>query len=88
MEKEFLIAFCIAILFCLAKLIEMKFIDKEMKPLKNVIRDAAITFVCSLASLFIFSNLKGSINDFMNVVTDTKTLNTAATEIFTDLPGF
>ena len=88
MEKIFFIASCIAILFCLAKIVEMKFVEKEFKPLKFIIRDTSIVFGCAVISIFGFSHLNGSINDFMNVVTDTKTMNSSATEIFTDLHGF
>jgi len=88
MEKAFIIALCIATLFCLAKIVEMKFIEKEWKPLKYIIRDTAVVFGCSVVSIVGFSHMNGSINDFMNVVTDTKSLNMAATEIFTDTPGF
>ena len=66
----------------------MKYLDKEFKPLKFLVRDAVMVFVCSLAAdLFVF-NMDGSITDFFNVLTDTKTLNTATTQIFTDEPGF
>ena len=88
MEKAFIIALCIATLFCIAKIVEMKFIEKEWKPLKYIIRDMAVVFGCSVVSIVGFSHMNGSINDFMNVVTDTKSLNMAATEIFTDTPGF
>lgn len=88
MEKIFIISTIITFLFCLVKFIEMKYLDKEFKPLKFLVRDAVMVFVCSLAaSLFVF-NMDGSITDFFNVLTDTKTLNTATTQIFTDEPGF
>jgi hypothetical protein len=32
--------------------------------------------------------MSGTIHDFMNTVTETKVLSTAATEVFTDAPGF
>jgi hypothetical protein len=70
------------------KFIEMKYLDKELKPLKFLVRDAVIVFVCSLAAAIFVFNMDGSITDFFNVLTDTKTLNTATTQIFTDEPGF
>lgn len=88
MEKILLISLAITILFCFMKFIEMKFIDKELKPLKFVIRDSVIVYVCSTICLVFYANMGGSITDFMSVVTDTKTLNPAATQIFTDEPGF
>jgi len=91
MEKILIVAIVITMLFCLAKVVEMKFIDKEMKPLKFMIRDGAIVFSAAIGALFVFTHMNGpmrSINDFMNVVTDTKTLSAAAPEVFTDEPGF
>jgi hypothetical protein len=88
MEKILLIALAITLLFCVMKFIEMKFIDKQLKPLKFVIRDAVIVYVCSAIGLVAYANIGGSLADFMNVVTDKKTLTPAATQIFTDEPGF
>ena len=44
MENLFLIAIFTTILFLLAKIAEMKFVDKEWKPLRIIIRDAIIVF--------------------------------------------
>jgi multisubunit Na+/H+ antiporter MnhB subunit len=88
MEKIFIISTIITFLFCLVKFIEMKYLDKEFKPLKFLLRDAVMVFVCSLAAALFVFNMDGSITDFFNVLTDTKTLNTATTQIFTDEPGF
>ena len=88
MEKILLISLAITLLFCVIKFIEMKFIDKQLKPLKFVIRDAVIVYVCSAIGLVAYANIGGSLADFMNVVTDKKTLTPAATQIFTDEPGF
>jgi hypothetical protein len=66
----------------------MKYLDKESKPLKVVVRDAIVVFVCSLISTITFFNLEGYINDFFNIVTETKTLNANTTQIFTDVPAF
>jgi hypothetical protein len=88
MEKIFIISTIITFLFCLVKFIEMKYLDKEFKPLKFLVRDAVMVFVCSLAAALFVFNMDGSITDFFNVLTDTKTLNTATTQIFTDEPGF
>jgi len=88
MEKAFVISTFITLLFCLFKFIEMKYLDKEFKPLKIIVRDAIYVFVCSLSATFIYFSLDGNITDFFNVLTDTKTMNTGATQIFTDEPGF
>jgi hypothetical protein len=66
----------------------MKYLEKEFKPLKNMFRDAIITFVSAFigASLFFYSN--GSIKHFMNFVTENKTMNIESAQVFTDSPGF
>jgi hypothetical protein len=88
MEKLFLIAALITFLYCSMKCIEMKFIDKEWKPLKYVIRDAVYVFICSIIGVLVYSGIYGQVNDFFNVITETKTLNPASTQVFTDAPGF
>jgi hypothetical protein len=88
MEKFFIISFIITGLFCLVKFIDMKFVDKQMKPLKYVIRDAIIVFASSVVSVYFVFYANNSISDFFNVVTNTKTINPANTQVFTDAPGF
>lgn len=88
MEKSFIISIIITILFCVFKMLEMKFIEKEMKPLKLIIRDAIIVLLCSFISSFFVLNMDKNISEFFNIVTDSKTINPSTTEIFTDLPGF
>ena len=88
MEKAFGIAILVALLFSVVKFLEMKYLEKEWKPLKVLIRDAVIVFACSFLCSFVILDLDGTIQDFFNVVTETKTLNTASTQVFTDEPGF
>jgi RsiW-degrading membrane proteinase PrsW (M82 family) len=88
MEKVFLISTIVTILFCLVKFAEMKFIEKEMKPLKFLVRDAFIVMLCSFVTVFLIFNMDKNISEFFNVVTDNKTINPSTTEIFTDEPGF
>lgn len=89
MENIFLIAVFATVMFCLAKFVEMKFVEKEMKPLKFLVRDAVMVFVSTALSVFAYSNMNGSISDFLNTLTETKTAPVGgATEIFTDSPGF
>lgn len=78
------------ILFCLARFIEMKFVDKKMKPLKIIVRDSVIVFISAFIANLALSNMGGSIQNFFSVITDTKTIagGTGATEVFTDTPNF
>jgi len=88
MEKLFILATLITFLFCSIKIIEMKYISKEWKPLKTVIRDAAVVFISGVAGIFAFNASNGSMTDFFNIVTDNAVLNPSATEVFTGEPGF
>jgi hypothetical protein len=85
-----MISSVVAVLFCLMKFIEMKFVDKELKPLKYVIRDSVIVFLCSTVGVFSVLNMKDTISGFFNVVTDNKISDVTSgnTQIFTDAPGF
>lgn len=66
----------------------MKYLDKEMKPLKYMVRDAVIVFGSALGAATATFYVRGSFTDFLNVVTENKVLHTDATQIFTDAPGF
>ena len=90
MDPMFIVAFFITLLFALVKFGEYKFLQKEQEktPLKDIVRDLLIVLVSSLAGSYIYFNFQDSINEFFNVVTDSKVLNTAATQVFTDKPTF
>jgi hypothetical protein len=88
MEKVFLISILITFLFCIFKFIEMKYLDKDFKPLKILVRDSIYVLISSFVATFFYYQMDGKITDFLNVLTETKTLNTGTTEIFTDEPGF
>jgi hypothetical protein len=84
----FLLAVSITVLFLLFRFLEMKFIDKEYKPLKILLREAVMVFSASIIAAYGCFYTEGSVKDFLNVITETKTLDPAATQIFTDTPGF
>ena len=88
MDKVFIIAIFTTLLFSIIKFIEMRYLDKEKKPLKIIVRDTIIVFLSSVVATLSFFYLENYISDFFNIVTETKTLNTNATQIFTDAPGF
>lgn len=66
----------------------MKYIEKELKPLKYIVRDAVAVFICSLVASYSYFYMNDSFTDFMNVVTENKSLNLDSTQIFTDTPNF
>jgi len=87
-----------SVLFFASKIAEMKFIDKDNKPLKMIFRDTLIVFISSLTATYVLFNFSGYIQEFMNVVTDSKInpvsmlsgggATVESTEIFTDTPNF
>ena len=75
-----MIALIIAIVFLVIKFIEMRFIDKESKPLKLLIRDALLVYLSVVAGYFILEQLKPVIqNGGASIIN---------TPVFTDNPGF
>ncbi len=88
MEKLLVLSGLMAFLYFLIKILEMKYIDKEAKPLKYVIRDTFYVFISSLVCLYLFLTFNGSIDNMMSVITNDKSLNIKATEVFTGEPGF
>jgi hypothetical protein len=57
MESIFITAGVISIIFFIAKFIEMRFIEKENKPLKLLIRDSLLVYVCVISGFFILDQL-------------------------------
>lgn len=95
MNNIFVIPTIATIVFCISKFIEMKFVEKELKPLKFLIRDALIVFLSTLSATFLFFNMNDTLQEFMNIITDTKTTippiaggGGGTAEIFTDTPNF
>jgi len=80
----------ITLFFVVFKVLENRYLaaGDEPKPLKELVRDTIVVFLCSLMGSYILLSYGNQIDDFYNILTDTKTLNPAATQIFTDEPGF
>ena len=79
MDNIFLIAGIISILFLISKFIEMRFIEKESKPLKLLIRDALLVYVSVVLGHFIISQLKPMIQEGGAI---------SAPQVFTGNPEF
>ena len=73
----FITAAIISFVFLIAKFFEMRFIEKEAKPLKHLIRDSLIVYFSVVAGHFV-------INQLNPVLEGGKKL----TPVFTDNPGF
>jgi RsiW-degrading membrane proteinase PrsW (M82 family) len=85
MEKPIIITISITVLFFFAKLIEMKFIEKENRPLKLLIRDILLVMACAFLPIMVFFQASGPIAEMFGSSDFTVS---APTQIFTDVPGF
>jgi hypothetical protein len=88
MEKVLLISSIITAIFGLLKFIEMKYLDRQLKPLKDIIRDIFMVFLASFGSLFILLNYQHKLDDFFSVVTNTTMIKPETTQVFTGVPDF
>ena len=87
METIVAIVIITTVLYILVKIIEMKYVQKEMRPIKELVRDATIVCVSVFVSSFAVFSMNSSMNGFFNAMTDTNTLPIVA-PVFTDNPGF
>jgi hypothetical protein len=79
MENIFLIAAIVAVIFLIAKFIEMRFIEKENKPLKFLIRDSLIVYISVISGFFIVTQLEPVIEGGGEI---------SMPIVFTDSPSF
>jgi hypothetical protein len=77
MENVFIVAMIISIVFFIGKFVEMRFIEKENKPLKFLIRDTILVYFSVIISNFIITQINPIV---INVQKNTP--------VFTDNPGF
>ena len=80
MYNIFFIAAIISIIFFIAKFIEMRFVEKESKPLKILFRDSLLVYFSVVFGHFVI----GQINPLLNGGSN----STNVTPVFTDNPGF
>lgn len=77
MEKYIIHSGIIAFIYLLLKFVELRITQKEVKPVKELIRDTIIVYLSAMVGLYI-------INEFMPTTSVVKTV----TNVFTDSPGF
>ena len=88
MEKALVLAFLISGLFAIMKFLEMKYLEKKMKPLKEIVRDVLIAFMASFGCSFVFLKYQIKLDDFLSVITNTGKLKAESTQVFTGIPDF
>jgi hypothetical protein len=81
MENIFFIAAIISVVFVITKFIEMRFIERENKPLKLLVRDALLVYFSVILGYFI-------INQATPIINGVTEGGTNVTPIFTDNPEF
>jgi hypothetical protein len=81
MYNIFVIAAIISVVYFIAKFIEMRYIEKENKPLKFLIRDALLVYFSVICGFFISEQVKLMIHTTGVDVPTT-------TPVFTDNPEF
>lgn len=90
MNSQYLFLFTIytSIVFCITKVIEMHFIDGEMKPLRDLVREIIIVGGASIIGSYGYVYTNQYFGDFMNFITENKIVQIDAPQIFTDTPAF
>ncbi len=77
MYNVFLVAGVVSVIFFIGKFLEMRYLDKEPKPLKILIRDSLLVYVSVVCGIFVVDQLNPINNEI-----DTTPL------AFTDNPAF
>lgn len=84
MEKIFFLAFIISVVYFIFKAVEMKYFDKSPKPLKLIVRDTIIVFVCSFVPILMFFQFDGKMMEIFQMGEEIE----GPAEVFTGEPGF
>ena len=80
MENIFIVASLIAFFYIVVKFIEMRFIEKDNKPLKVLIKDTLVVYLCVILGNFIIEQINPSLLG--------EEATKKVTQVFTDTPGF
>ena len=80
MDNIFVVAAVISVIFLISKFIEMRFIEKETKPLKFLLRDSLLVYFSVVFGDFIVGQI--------NPMIQGGSIASTVTPVFTDNPGF
>jgi len=78
MNNIFVISAVISIVFLIVKFLEMRYVEKESKPLKLLIRDTFLVYFSVIIANFVIEQINPIVNDSRKKLTP----------VFTDNPGF
>ena len=65
MDNIFLLAGIISVIYFIVKFMEMRYVEKESKPLKLLIKDTIVVFVSIISGNFVYEQLTPVIKDNM-----------------------
>jgi hypothetical protein len=80
MDNMFMIAGIISIVYFIVKFLEMRFLIKDNKPMKTLLRESLIVFFSVIMGLFLMDQLK--------MVKKTIVNGSDSTNVFTGKPDF
>ena len=83
MENKLILATVISVVYFLFKFLEMRFIIKEEKPLKLLVKDTLHVYICVVIGLFIADQFK-----LVKSSVDKLTGGSDNVNVFVDNPGF
>ena len=67
MDNIFLVAGIISIIFFVSKFLEMRYIEKDPKPLKLLVRDSLIVYFSVVSGCFILDQLRPVIKEIIPI---------------------
>ena len=82
MDNIFFIACIISLVFLVFKFIEMRFVDKESKPLKYLIRDTLLVYASVILGSFVLDQLRPVLNEVEGIT------GGGPPAVFVDNPSF
>ena len=89
MENTILLTIVISVLFIVAKMVEMKYIENEMLPMKLLAREVMMVAACVFGVLYVFFEYKGKLAEWFGLSVIGGAIDAIKPpEIFTDNPGF
>jgi hypothetical protein len=87
MDSIVSIVLATTVFYIVVKIIEMKFIQKEMRPMKELMRDSAVVALSCGVAVFSVMTLNKPVGSFIDAITE-KTAIPSAANVFTGDPGF
>jgi len=88
MSYLFLFTIYTVIVYCIFRVVEMRFIDGEMKPLRELVREMIVVGSASLLAAYGYVYTHQYFGEFIHFITENKIVQMDAPQIFTDTPAF